>query len=126
MVTRERPSVEVERSSSMPATVLTAASMRSVISVSMFSGVAPGFEVVTETTGVSTRGIAIDAEREERDAADHGDGGNQHRREDGTADADLGKLLHDVGPFVTARRLRSRRRPRRAPPGWTSRRDRCR
>ena len=40
----------------MPATVLTAASMRSVISVSMFSGVAPGLVVVTETTGVSTRG----------------------------------------------------------------------
>ncbi len=56
MVTRERPSVDVERSSSMPATVLTAASIRSVISVSMFSGVAPGFVVVTDTTGVSTRG----------------------------------------------------------------------
>ena len=56
MVTRDWPSVDVERSSSMPATVLTAASMRSVISVSMLSGVAPGLEVVTETTGVSMRG----------------------------------------------------------------------
>ena len=56
IVTRERPSVEGERSSSMPATVLTADSMRSVTSVSMFSGVAPGFVVVTATTGVSTRG----------------------------------------------------------------------
>ena len=56
IVTRERPSVDVERSSSMPATVLTAASMRSVTSVSMLSGVAPGFVVVTDTTGVSTRG----------------------------------------------------------------------
>ena len=56
IVTRERPSVDVDRSSSMPATVFTAASMRSVISVSMLSGVAPGLVVVTDTTGVSTRG----------------------------------------------------------------------
>ena len=40
----------------MPATVLTAASMRSVISVSTLSGVAPGLAVVTDTTGLSMRG----------------------------------------------------------------------
>ena len=52
----DRPSLDVDRNSSMPATVLTAASMRSVISASTLSGVAPGFIVVTDTTGVSTRG----------------------------------------------------------------------
>ena len=56
IVTRDCPSVDVERSSSMPATVLTAASTRSVTSASMLSGVAPGFDVVTETTGDSIRG----------------------------------------------------------------------
>ncbi len=56
IVTRELPSLDVERSSSMPATVLTAASTRSVTSVSMLSGVAPGLIVETETTGVSMRG----------------------------------------------------------------------
>ncbi len=56
MVTRDVPSVEVDRSSSIPATVLTAASMRSVISASMLSGVAPGLVVLTETTGVSILG----------------------------------------------------------------------
>ena len=56
IVTLDCPSVEVDRSSSIPATVLTAASMRSVTSASMLSGVAPGFVVLTETTGVSIRG----------------------------------------------------------------------
>ena len=56
MVTRDCPSVDVDRSSSIPATVLTAASMRSVTSASMLSGVAPGFVVLTDTTGVSIRG----------------------------------------------------------------------
>ncbi len=56
MVTRDRPSLDVERSSSIPATVLTAASIRSVISFSMLSGVAPRLVVVTDTTGVSMRG----------------------------------------------------------------------
>ncbi len=56
MVTRDCPSVEVDRSSSIPATVFTAASIRSVTSASMLSGVAPGFVVVTDTTGVSMRG----------------------------------------------------------------------
>ena len=56
IVTLDRPSLDVDLNSSMPATVLTAASMRSVISASTLSGVAPGFIVVTDTTGVSTRG----------------------------------------------------------------------
>ena len=63
---RDCPSVEVERSSSMPATVFTAASMRSVISFSMLSGVAPGLVVVTDTTGVSMRGIAVDPQLRKR------------------------------------------------------------
>ena len=32
---------------------------------------------------------------EERDAADHRKGGNQHRGEDGTANAEFGELLHE-------------------------------
>ena len=56
MTTRDWPSVELERSSSIPATVLTAASMRSEISVSTFSGAAPLLVVLTDTVGSSIRG----------------------------------------------------------------------
>ena len=87
----------------MPATVLTAASMRSVTSVSMLSGVAPGLVVVTDTTGDVDARVAVDAEREERHAADDGDRGDEHRREDGAANADFSELLHEE-PCVRLRR----------------------
>ena len=55
-MTCDTPSVEFERSSSMPLTVLTASSILSVISVSTSSGAAPGSRVVTTTVGKSTLG----------------------------------------------------------------------
>jgi hypothetical protein len=54
--TIETPSDEVERSSSIPLTVLTASSILSVISVSICSGAAPGWIVVITTVGKSTLG----------------------------------------------------------------------
>jgi hypothetical protein len=54
--TCDTPSTEAERSSSMPLMVLTAASILSVISLSTSSGAAPGWMVVTVTTGKSTLG----------------------------------------------------------------------
>ena len=54
--TWEMPSVEVERSSSIPLTVLTASSILSVISVSISFGVAPSSRVRTITEGKSTFG----------------------------------------------------------------------
>src|SRR5262245_9318106 len=54
--TWETPSVETERSSSMPEIVFTARSIRSVISVSMSSGAAPAWRVVIEMVGNSTFG----------------------------------------------------------------------
>src|SRR5262245_18631103 len=54
--TCETPSVETERSSSMPEIVFTARSIRSVISVSMSSGAAPAWRVVIEMVGNSTFG----------------------------------------------------------------------
>ena len=56
MKTCETPSVEIERSSSMPLMVLTASSILSVSSVSTSSGAAPGSVVMTETIGRSTFG----------------------------------------------------------------------
>ncbi len=50
------PSDDVDRSSSMPLTVLTASSILSVISVSISSGAEPGWRVVTVTIGKSTLG----------------------------------------------------------------------
>ncbi len=41
--------------------------------------------------------VAVDPEREERHPADDRDGGNQHRGEDGTMDADFSELLHGEG-----------------------------
>ncbi len=54
--TIDTPSADVERSSSMPLTVFTASSILSVTSVSISSGAAPGFRVVTTTVGKSTLG----------------------------------------------------------------------
>jgi hypothetical protein len=56
MKTCEAPSVDTLRSSSMPAIVLTARSILSVISVSISSGAAPSWRVVTEMVGKSTLG----------------------------------------------------------------------
>ena len=56
MKTCETPSTEVERSSSIPAMVLTAPSTMSVISVSISCGDAPGFTTVTVIVGRSIFG----------------------------------------------------------------------
>src|SRR5215212_6995969 len=56
MKTCETPSTEVERSSSMPLMVLTAASTLSVISVSTSCGPAPGLTTVTVMVGRSIFG----------------------------------------------------------------------
>src|SRR4028118_802973 len=50
------PSIEVERNSSMPLTVLTASSTFSVISVSISCGDAPGLITVTVIVGKSIFG----------------------------------------------------------------------
>ncbi len=55
-ITRDAPSVEIDDSSSSPATVLTAASILSVMSVSTDAGAAPGWMVVMVTSGKSTLG----------------------------------------------------------------------
>ena len=55
-MTCDTPSVEIERSSSMPLMVLTASSILSVTSVSISSGAAPGRRVTTATIGKSTLG----------------------------------------------------------------------
>jgi len=54
--TWETPSVEIERSSSMPLMVLIASSILSESSVAISSGAAPGSRVMTLTTGRSTLG----------------------------------------------------------------------
>ena len=56
MMTCEMPSDEIERSSSMPLIVLTASSILSVTSVSICSGAAPGWTVVTVMVGKSIFG----------------------------------------------------------------------
>ena len=56
MKTWDTPSVEVDRSSSMPLMVLTASSILSVTSVSISSGADPGKRVVMATMGKSTLG----------------------------------------------------------------------
>ena len=101
----------------MPATVFTAASMRSVTSVSMLSRRRAGFVVVTDTVGHLDARIAVDAEREERDAADDRERRDQHRGEDRPADADLSELLHGVRSRVRASRWTTSRR-RRVARGW--------
>ena len=62
-----------------------------------------GLDVLGRRAGVGGRDrddrrldarVAIDAEREERDAADDGDGGDEHRGEDRAVDADFSELLH--------------------------------
>ena len=55
-MTCETPSVETERSSSMPLMVLIASSILSESSVAISSGAAPGSVVMTCTTGRSTLG----------------------------------------------------------------------
>ena len=54
--TCEMLSLEMDRSSSMPATVLAASSILSVTSVSISFGVAPGRRVTTLTVGNSILG----------------------------------------------------------------------
>jgi len=56
IITCETPSEDTERNSSMPLMVLTASSILSLISVSICSGAAPGWIVVTITRGKSILG----------------------------------------------------------------------
>ena len=98
MKTWETPSAETERSSSMPAMVLTARSILSVISVSTSSGAAPGSRVVTVTMGKSTLREAVDAELEVGEDADDHQREDEHRGEDRALDADLGEPLHGYLP----------------------------
>src|SRR5258706_2544278 len=56
IITKDEPWPEIERSWSMPSTVLTASSMRWLTSVSTSSIEAPGSSVRTETVGTSTEG----------------------------------------------------------------------
>ena len=56
IVTSDTPSLEVERSSSMPLIVLTAASILSVMPVSTTSGAAPDNVVDTRISGMSIFG----------------------------------------------------------------------
>jgi len=55
-ITTEAPGPEIDRSSSIPSTVLTASSMRLEIPVSISSAEAPGSRVRIETVGRSTEG----------------------------------------------------------------------
>src|SRR5438874_12663778 len=55
-MTCEIPSEEIDRSSSMPLIVLTPCSILSVTSVSICSGAAPGWTVVTTMVGISIFG----------------------------------------------------------------------
>jgi hypothetical protein len=55
-ITCEMPSDDVERKSSMPLIVFSASSILSVTSVSICSGDAPNWRVVTSTVGKSTFG----------------------------------------------------------------------
>ena len=55
-ITTEVPGPEIDRSSSIPSTVLTASSIRLEISVSTSSVEAPGSWVRIETVGRSTEG----------------------------------------------------------------------
>lgn len=57
MMTREPPCWELERSSSIPAMVLTTSSIGLVIWVSTSSALAPGRLVCTNTTGASVFGM---------------------------------------------------------------------
>ena len=95
MKTCETPSTEVERSSSMPLMVLTAASTLSVISVSISRGLAPGLTTVTVIVGRSIFGKRSTPSDMNEKTPDHRQRQNQHRREDRAADANFSELLHD-------------------------------
>ncbi len=89
MKTCETPSTEVERSSSMPLMVLTAASTLSVTSVSISRGLAPGLTTVTVMVGRSIFGKRSTPSVDDREDAHHRQRQNQHRREHGPPDANL-------------------------------------
>ena len=97
MATWEKPSLEVERSSSMPSMVLTAPSILSLMSVSTSSGAAPSSVVVTSTNGRSMFGELVEAEPRVTHAAEHHDDQHQHAREDRAPHTDLSEPLHCLG-----------------------------
>ena len=103
IVTRERPSVEVERSSSMPDDGID----RGLDAVGDL-----GLDVLGRRAGVGGRDrhdrcldarVAVDAQREERHPADDRDGRDQHRGEDRAVDADFSELLHDGACYFSSR-----------------------
>ena len=114
-MTCETPSVEIERSSSMPLMVLIASSILSESSVSISSGAAPGSSVIDGDDRQVDVGEAVDVELLVADDADDDDEQDQHGREDRAADADTGEPLHGVSSLHLARR-RARRGSARRPP----------
>ena len=77
-MTREKPSSVVERSSSMPLTVLTDSSITLVTRASISSGPAPGSVVVIDTTGMSVLREEVDDQAAVgEDPHDH-QGGDAH------------------------------------------------
>ena len=93
-MTSETPSVEIERSSSMPLMVLTASSILSVTSVSTASGDAPGYGVTMVTSGKSTFGNWSTPSLLVADEPDDDEHEIRTDREDRAPDADVGEPLH--------------------------------
>ena len=83
------PSMELERSSSRPAMVLTASSMVLVIWLSISSGEAPGRRVVMVMVGRSTLGKMSTPSCAKEARPEHHERGDQHGGEDRPADEDL-------------------------------------
>ena len=128
-VTIETPSIVVDRSSSMPETVLMMSSIGLVTEVSISSTLAPGSTVVTVQTGKSTFGKQVDAELAVRHQAQHDRDRDEHPGEDRPLDADVGNG-HGIGLDVQWRVLRRPERPWLALAGvdsWPARPacDRC-
>ena len=96
MMTSDWPSEEVERTSSTWLMVLTASSIFLVISVSISSGRGAGIGDDDDDGGDIDLGEQIHAEREVGEDADHDQRQNQHGREDGPADAELGECMHGL------------------------------
>ncbi len=86
--------MEVDCMVSMPLVVLTESSMRLVISDSISSAEAPGFDTVTMIVGKIDFRKQIDAQSEEGENADDHQRDDQHGGEDGAFDAERGQFMH--------------------------------
>ena len=89
--TSDAPRPEIERSSAMPSTVLTASSIRCEICDSISSGEAPGRPVRTRTVGQVDGREPIDAQAGPSRRADDDEREHEHAGEDGATDAEGGK-----------------------------------